>query len=53
MPLLPTLIVAEYDVQKLYHWDIVSIYHAPMNQDIFYLVYYFMSDQRFYLVPIS
>ena len=24
-----------------------------MNQNIFYLVYYFISDQRFYLVPIS
>lgn len=52
-PLLPSLIVAEYDGQKLYHYDIISVFHPGMNQDIFYIVHYWMADKRFCLVPIS
>ena len=50
---LPQLIVAKYEGQKLYHHDIVSVYHTVMKQDIYYIVHYRMEDQKFYLVPIS
>ncbi len=50
---LPPLIVAEYAGQKIYHYDIVSIYHSTLKIDVFYIVHYFTKEHEFYLVPIS